>query len=290
MDIVEIVAAHGGVCEARDLTRLGVHHARLRAVVDQGLLLVIRRGCYAIPGADAVRVAEVAWRGSATCVTAAERWNLPVLAPDGRIHLSVPRHRSTCDEHLQRPRNVVWHYDTSYLSPHQVMRAIASAGRCGGRNQQLVMVDAALNRGLITHGNLEEFGTRHPSRGRWLMDQSDARTQSPAESLVRAGLRAARVPFVFQAELNAVGRVDFLVAGRLVVEVDGKDYHSDPAAFTRDRRRDRACQAMGLRTARFTAAESIFTTSAVVDEIRALLRAPRLPSRAFSANRRIREA
>lgn len=43
-----------------------------------------------------------------------------------------------------------------------------------------------------------------------------------------------------------VGRVDMVVRGtRIVIEVDGRTYHEDPAAFEEDRRRDAELVARG---------------------------------------------
>jgi very-short-patch-repair endonuclease len=55
-----------------------------------------------------------------------------------------------------------------------------------------------------------------------------------------------------QVPLPGAGRVDFLIGTRLVVEVDGYTYHSDPARFESDRRRDARLSALGYRVLRFS--------------------------------------
>jgi very-short-patch-repair endonuclease len=55
-----------------------------------------------------------------------------------------------------------------------------------------------------------------------------------------------------QVEIDGIGRVDFLIGDRLVVEVDGAEYHADPEAFERDRLRDARLSVRGLRVLRFS--------------------------------------
>jgi very-short-patch-repair endonuclease len=78
-------------------------------------------------------------------------------------------------------------------------------------------------------------------------------TRSKAERRMLALIRAAGLP---EPEVNArVGRytVDFLWRReRLVLEVDGKSFHSSGAAFERDRRKGADLVAMGLRVMRTT--------------------------------------
>lgn len=49
-----------------------------------------------------------------------------------------------------------------------------------------------------------------------------------------------------------VGRVDFVIGERLVIEVDGAAYHTDPVKFEADRRRDARLSARGYRVLRFS--------------------------------------
>jgi very-short-patch-repair endonuclease len=53
-------------------------------------------------------------------------------------------------------------------------------------------------------------------------------------------------------EIAGVGRVDFVIGDRLVVEVDSEQYHTDPAKYEGDRRRDAALSILGLRVLRFS--------------------------------------
>ncbi len=68
----------------------------------------------------------------------------------------------------------------------------------------------------------------------------------------------------------AIGDVVF-VRAHLVVEVDGRAYHSDPDAFGRDRYRQNQLVAAGWTVLRFTWADLVERPDYVVESIRALL-------------------
>ncbi|MDP9027822.1 MAG: endonuclease domain-containing protein [Actinomycetota bacterium] len=55
-----------------------------------------------------------------------------------------------------------------------------------------------------------------------------------------------------QVHIEGVGYVDFLFGNRLVVEVDGEHFHTDPLAFETDRRRDALLSLLGFRVLRFS--------------------------------------
>ena len=70
-----------------------------------------------------------------------------------------------------------------------------------------------------------------------MIDRVDPDSQSGIETKVRLLLRARRIRFRTQAHVEGVGSVDFLVGDRLVIETDGRAFHTGPA-FEEDRRRD----------------------------------------------------
>jgi very-short-patch-repair endonuclease len=67
----------------------------------------------------------------------------------------------------------------------------------------------------------------------------DPAAESGIETLVRLALRRHRVRVRSQVVVPGVGRVDFLVGERLIIEADGYDWHGGRAEFERDRERDR---------------------------------------------------
>jgi len=232
----------------------------------------VSRGCYALSDASQVRIAEVAWGGIATCVTALQQLGLPLLSRDSRIHLAFDSHRSFSGRNSKPPRSVVRHFGSALpLRRHLPAEAVDAAGLCLPSAAHLVSVDAALNRGVISMEDVKSFSISGTTRRSWLLKRADPLCQSPLETLTRVELIRNRIPFETQVSLPGIGRVDFLVAGRLVVEVDGRSYHSDERAFAEDRRRDRAAVLAGYRVLRFASSDVFSSAQRVVSEIRCAL-------------------
>lgn len=51
--------------------------------------------------------------------------------------------------------------------------------------------------------------------------------------------------------IAGVGRVDFMLAGRIILEVDGRENHDGPSKRHKDLVRDAAAAAAGYETLRF---------------------------------------
>lgn len=60
------------------------------------------------------------------------------------------------------------------------------------------------------------------------------------------------LPLRRQVPIPGVGRVDFLVGTRLVIEVDSREHHERTPDYERDRCRDARLSALGYRVVRFT--------------------------------------
>lgn len=262
---LDALAECGGVAEWGALRSLGVSRPRLTAEVAAGSVVRVRRGCFALLVADPVRVAEIAWSGTATCVTAAAALGLPVPS-SSRVHLAVAAGRSQSGRNLSLPRTIVSHPHPS-SQPLTASHLIAHASRCVPRVDLLCIVDAALHRGLITRADIEHLPVSAKLRA-WLGLHADGRTQSPLETRARWALSVARIPHGFQVPIDEVGRVDFLVDDWLIVEVDGREHHTAVAAFAADRRRDRAATEHGYRVVRF-AYDEVVDSAGFVTAIRA---------------------
>ena len=61
-------------------------------------------------------------------------------------------------------------------------------------------------------------------------DDLDHRSESGIESLVRVALRDSGLHVASQVVVPGVGRVDLLVEGRVIVEVDGRRWHAGEQA------------------------------------------------------------
>lgn len=142
-------------------------------------------------------------------------------------------------------------------------------------------VAAAVRRKLVTEQTIRAAIGRAPTRRgagalRALMSsQADpAFTRSDAERLLLSLVRRAELPPpLVNARVHGF-EVDFYWphAG-LVLEVDGHAFHSDRGAFERDRARDQALVAAGLRVIRVTWRQMTLAPLAVLARIAQALRA-----------------
>ena len=81
---------------------------------------------------------------------------------------------------------------------------------------------------------------------------ADGRAESGIETITRQLLRLLGLHVEPQVEIAGLGRVDLLVEGRLIVELDGREWHDEEDSFEEDRRRDLVGAAQRYRTLRFT--------------------------------------
>ncbi|NTV39321.1 MAG: hypothetical protein HGA51_05110, partial [Demequinaceae bacterium] len=128
------------------MTNAKVSRRSIEAALVAGSLVKVRRGCVAVPEADPTRVAEVAWRAERTCLTLARQLELPVMSGNDQVHVAVSAHRSFAGRHARPARDVVFHYAEPTQAVGPLARAIDTASLCVGRLDQLIMLDAALNR------------------------------------------------------------------------------------------------------------------------------------------------
>jgi len=233
----------------------------------------IRQGCYALPHADPLTVAEVAWRGTATCISALTRLDLPVLDRGDGHHLLIPGTRSHSGRHLTPPSSITLHWSALPV-PDRVtpLEAIDDAAQCLDKWGQLVVIDAALSRGLITPMDLNLLQRGDARRRSWLARYADGSAESPPETLMRTAMRSLGLHVECQVVLSGVGRVDCVVNGWLVVEVDGRQFHSDSRTFLNDRQRDRAAVLAGYTPVRVAASEVLHDPMSVAREIAAIAR------------------
>lgn len=103
--------------------------------------------------------------------------------------------------------------------------AIGQVLRCLPRPMAIAVLDSALQLRVVTRAEVDDLLLRAPQRRRFSLDQVDGRSESGIESLVRVALRGAGLAVEVQVVISGVGRVDLVVEGRVVVEVDGRRWH-----------------------------------------------------------------
>jgi very-short-patch-repair endonuclease len=244
-----------------ELARDGREIAALRKLVRLGKVERVGYGTYALPGTPGALVLAARFRAKVDCVSAVHLHGVAVLESPERIHLAVCDERSGSAHPAAERSRVHLHRATDISASSPVVAgpvrppaaALARFVTCGERAGVLVALDSAVNRRLVSVEDVAARVRGHGrARGMALLALVDGRSQSVIETLARLALRDAGLSVEPQAKISGVGRVDLLVEGKVVVELDGFAYHGDRAAYREDRRRDRSVVAHGLVVLRFT--------------------------------------
>lgn len=251
------------------LRRAGVGRGAIASRERKGALRRMFRGVYLVghttPLPGAIELAAVLAYGDNTVVShrsAAALWGL--VAPPPMPEVTVIG-RNCRPRHGLRVHNAL-SLDARFralrfgIPVTSVARTVIDvAGGADSHEVERVIGDAFAQR-LLRDGQLEAEIDRcspHPGVGQLraiLKAQGGpALTRSEAERRMRRLLKDAGLP---PAQTNARVEgfeVDFYWPGhKLVVEVDGYQFHADRAAFERDRRKGLALAAAGLQVIRIT--------------------------------------
>lgn len=250
------VQRRGGIARTHELLRDGHTSHRLTTAVRSGEVLRVRQGHYACPELPPDETRAVRVGGRLTGLAAARHhgmWTPPISQTEVSVPPDARALRTPTDARLRlsaRPDadiSVRWtdrggRGTRSVLGVEECLRDIL-------RHQPgivaFAVIESALHLGLLSRASLRRLGL--PSSlavGRL--------SESGGESLFRFRLVEERIAFRQQMRFHGVGRVDFLIGDRLVVEIDGAAYHTDRAAFEEDRRRDAVLAARGYLVLRFS--------------------------------------
>lgn len=273
MDPVAVLLRCDGVARWRDLIDAGVSTQRLRLAVAEGLIIRPHRGCYALPAARYEEIDATILRGVPCCVTALLAAEIPVIPWPDRTHIAIPDSRSLARPGIRPLERMVAHRSLRY--PLRTMRlpavALDVASQCLEPAAQLASIEGAVRAGIVRPDVIDGFRMTSKARQEWLTRRMDLTSESPPETLVRVVLRDAGLDVRTQVHFPEIGRVDFVVNGAVVVECDGRTYHSDAEAFQHDRDRDRWLAIQGWPVLRFTYLDALLRPNVIVNDVRAVL-------------------
>ncbi len=271
-EIAAIAATQQAMIAREQLLALGLGRGAINHAIARGRLHQRHRGVYSlvVPGAlpplAAERAAVLACGDGALIShhSAAAMWRIrPAIGGDvdvtvvgrdaGRRRPGIRVHRAEAIDH----RDVRSRAGIPLTSAARTLLDIAT--RLSERSLELAF-DDALVRGLMTIEEIAGVAARYPRRNgaaglRALArpDRPTTVTRSEAEERFLAMIRRARLP---EPEVNArLGRfvADFLWRReRVLLEIDGYDYHRGRAAFERDHERDAEHQRDGFLVIRVT--------------------------------------
>jgi len=129
--------------------------------------------------------------------------------------------------------------------------------RCQGEQAFFAAFESAWRLRLLSRAARSRIRASLPASARWLVDLARPDADSGLESLLRFRLHILGVRLDCQVEVPGVGRVDFVIGRRLILELDGKDNHDGGKMRHKDLVRDAAASARGYETLRFDYAQII---------------------------------
>ncbi|MGV9859001.1 endonuclease domain-containing protein [Gordonia sp. NPDC003425] len=260
-----------GVYSWAELSRRGFTQSQLRRLISGGDLCLLRRGWYATHWAHPWVVEAVRAGGVCSCVTALDVHG--VWVKRGARHLHV-RRRKTADKvgaarfcrQFGPPRPEVYPLD-------DIPTALRHALRCLDDEGIVAACESILHQGLLEFDDLTAVFLTAPVRLRRLLDRCDERVESGTESIFKMRMIAMGIDFRIQVEIVGIGRVDFLIGRRLIIEIDSVEFHDKSREQReRDRTRDARAIALGYLPLRFSYRQVMFEWDEVAETVTAVVR------------------
>jgi very-short-patch-repair endonuclease len=271
MDLLDCIRSVGGVAPTHRLLRMGWTSRTLAAAVHAGAIVRVRQGWYASPLESPDHLA--AWRvgGRLTCTSGAAELGLATRASKS-LHIAVPptasRLRDPDDMRtsLSADRDIVIHWRPSRPGSAFIespLTCLIDMVNCEPSEFVVAAVDSALHGGLVSRAAWLRSLAGLTAGSQFLLADVDGNSASILESLGRVRCRRVGLTVRTQAWLAPGIRVDLLIGDRLVVELDGREFHAGAEGFERDRVRDARLGALGFRVLHFSYTQVMFDWPAV---------------------------
>lgn len=278
MDPVHVLRSLGGVARTAGLLDAGLtrHEVSLLAQkVDRP-----KRGVLALRDCRRDFLTAIMHNAVVTCASAARDYGLWLRNVPATVHLGCDHGYSRGTSSLAKVGRT-FHRGLRYPKHHTLPLAaledvILHALGCLPENAAIPLVASAVRgHGLRPELLEEDLIARKCGPVLSKLRRVDSRVESlpEAEALLLLAPLAAALGLQIQPQvfIPGIGRVDFLIGGFLIIEIDGVAYHSDRASVRRDRRRDNASTLMGYIKLRYLPEEIWNEPERVVAEVEAIL-------------------
>ena len=243
-----------GLASRRELLAMGYTDSRLIRSVRSGRLRRVARGWYG--NAVAVPRARRALRHGyrLTCIDAAELHGVwtPYRDEEERHTLHVYRPNGS----TAAPGRMLTHSSRgrSWTEPDAVASlplALEHAMRCLSGERAAILLESAMARRLMVPAEVQRLLDDAPAAVRSRIGTLSTASDSGSETRVVRWLRRRGFQVEQQVFVDGAGYVDLYVGG-VLMEIDGRDGHSGPDAFAKDRRRDLRTGRHGLQILRLS--------------------------------------
>jgi very-short-patch-repair endonuclease len=257
-ELAELAARQHGVVSHAQLVALGLGAGAIKYRRGVGRLHLIYRGVYAVghrppsPLATAMAAvlacgpdAALSHRSAGALWRILPRWHTPtdVTATKDRRHAGIQVHRSaTADTTI--------HYGIRVTTPARTLVDLADV--LTDRQLTRALNEAQVQR-LVTAAELATLLTRYPGRRTARLTPERGATRSHLEDRFTRFLKRHHLPLPERNQHLAGHEVDAVYrAHHLVIELDSRQFHTNPRAFEQDRDRDADLLNAGFSTLRIT--------------------------------------
>ncbi|VXB91632.1 Very-short-patch-repair endonuclease [Arthrobacter sp. 9V] len=265
MDSFEFLMSAGGVARVGLLRDHGFTAAQVRKLDGA---YQTRKGLWALPEADTGYLSALVNNGHLTCASAAARYGLWLKDRPMRLHMAT-RH--------SRGRGFVRHgglrmRPDALVPVASLEDTVVHALTCLPAVDAIAVAQSAMVLRGVSRDSLESgLGARYFGNARRLLRMADGLSESVPEISARLLFEAEDLPFQRQVGISGVGRVDALIDGWLIVEVNGYQFHSSRDAWRKDMARLNAAQALGYQALSFAPEQIWNSPDDVIAQIRWLL-------------------
>ncbi|THJ65839.1 DUF559 domain-containing protein [Arthrobacter echini] len=269
MDAVTALRLAGAVARTGRLLERGVTSREISRQIRSGAILRLRQGVLALPDAPPDLVTATLHHARLTCASAAQYYDLWLLHRPTIHHLYCHARAQEDWTNHHRPLSVPVHASLPLVGR---VDALIHALHCLPPLDAAVMVESALRRSdTVRSFILDRLQGNRNGPARAALDLVTGTAESALEVVARVLFSRAGLHVEAQVQLDGVGRVDFVLEGFLVVEVDGDAYHSDRASRRRDRRRDNMSIVGGYLVLRYGYEDVMFHPGEVLAQVLAVL-------------------
>ncbi|QNA93029.1 MULTISPECIES: type IV toxin-antitoxin system AbiEi family antitoxin domain-containing protein [unclassified Microbacterium] len=252
----DTIRSLGGLARGTQLRSLGFTRQALAGMVRRGEIDRVRHGVFAAGPLDEQVRAATAHGGALTCASvlrSAGIWVLP--ADDGpHVWLGPDNHAlahpgCTYRSHYYRGRPP--------LGSATIETALLHLRRCCGDEAFFAAYESAWRLQKLSTAARARIRKALPRSAHWLVELARADADSGLESLLRLRLHVLGIRLRCQVRIDGVGRVDFVLGDRLILEADGEENHGSTTRRHIDRIRDAAASRLGYETLRFDYAQIV---------------------------------
>ncbi len=267
MDAIQYLQTIGGVARTSQLLAAGYSRTEISRLPEQGATQP-RRGVLMLKGCKPEFATAIRNNAKVTCASAASYYGLWLRNPPEQHHLACDHGHGSG---FVRHRTIRFDADPA-LPLASVEDAVIHSLGCLQPNAAAAMAVSAVRLRGVPLALLRGELSAHKSRPSLLILQElDLRAESIVEVDTQHLLKSHGIAYDAQVQLPGIGRVDFLIEGVLIVEVDGFAFHADRSALRRDLFRNNASTLKGFSVLRYPPEAIWYEPGRVIAEIRAVL-------------------